>query len=80
VYDGRSGVSFPENFRIFRTYKGRKYSAIALNHMWLRPDTGDTYYSLNQLNTSIVGGSENVWNAWKYQDDDGTTKVINALR
>lgn len=79
--DLRNGVTFPRGFKIFRNYKGKRYEAIADNGQWNRQDNGAGYQSLNQLNTSIAAGAENVWNGnWRFIDEDGTEKSIGYLR
>lgn len=81
VYDTRNGVHFPEGFRIFRNYKRREYAAEARAGNWIREDTGSSYPTLNQLNSSIVAGMENVWNGnWKYRSSDGAIRSIAELR
>lgn len=79
--DSRNGVTFPRGFKIFRNYKGKRYEAIAENGQWNRQDNGSAYQSLNQLNSSIAAGAENVWNGnWRFIDEDGTEKSISYLR
>lgn len=81
VIDGRSGVHFPEGFRIFRTYKGRDYAAVATGGQWLREDNNVLYPSLNQVNASIAASAENVWNGtWKFRDAKGAIRPIADLR
>lgn len=81
VLDRRNNVQFPQGFEIFRTYKRKEYRAVAQDGNWLRLDTGELYPTLNQLNTSIATGTENVWNGnWKYKDESGTIHSIDALR
>lgn len=81
VYDSRNGVSFPEGFEILRTYKRKEYRAHARNGFWVRADNGSRYPTLNQLNSSIAAGAENVWNGnWKYRAPDGTLCSIGELR
>ena len=81
VFDSRNDVHFPQGFKTFRTYKRREYEAIAQDGTWLRPDTGQRYPTLNQLNESIAAGNENIWNGnWKYRTDDGAIRSINELR
>ena len=81
VHDVRNNVRFHRGFVTFRTYKRRKYEAIAQDSVWLRKDTGKTYPTLNQLNNSIVAGAENVWNGnWKYYTEDGSIRSIGDLR
>ncbi|QIE41171.1 hypothetical protein G5B39_03910 [Rhodobacteraceae bacterium SC52] len=80
-HDRRNNVHFPQGFEIFRTYKRKDYRAIAQDGNWLRLDTGDLYSTLNQLNTSIAAGAENVWNGnWKFKDESGTIHSIDSLR
>lgn len=80
-HDRRNNVHFPHGFEIFRTYKRKDYRAIAQDGNWLRLDTGDLYPTLNQLNTSIAAGAENVWNGnWKFKDESGMIHSINTLR
>ena len=79
--DRRNNVHFPQGFEIFRTYKRKDYRAIAQDGNWLRLDTGDLYPTLNQLNTSIAAGTENVWNGnWKFKDESGMIQSIDKLR
>lgn len=81
VYDARNNVRFAEGFEIFRNYKGKRYEAVAKGGVWLRKDTGVTYATLNQLNSSIVAGAENVWNGnWRFRDGNGVEKSIAMLR
>lgn len=81
VYDTRNDVHFPRGFAIFRTYKHRHYEAIAQDGVWVRKDNGERYPTLNQLNSSIAAGAENVWNGnWKYRDKDGSVQSIDRLR
>jgi len=79
--DNRNGVLFKKGFEIFRHYKGKKYSATAVNNSWLRQDNNSLFYSINQLNESIAAGNENVWNGnWKYKDKNGFVHSIDRLR
>lgn len=81
VRDHRNGIHFREGFEIFRAYKGRVYEAVATNGCWQRRDNWCLYPTLNQLNSSIVSGAENVWNGnWKFRDQDGEVKSIGSLR
>lgn len=81
VRDTRNGVRFPEGFRIFRNYKGREFIAEAKAGSWVRLDDGSSYPTLNQLNSSIAAGAENVWNGnWKFRDDTGKALSIGQLR
>lgn len=81
VNDARNGVHFVEGFEIFRTYKRREYAAQARGGVWVRSDNGQRYPTLNQLNSSIAAGAENVWNGnWKYRAADGSVRSIADLR
>jgi hypothetical protein len=81
VFDARNNVRFAEGFEIFRNYKGKRFEAVAKGGVWLRKDTGVTYATLNQLNSSIAQGAENVWNGnWKFRDSSGAEKSIATLR
>ncbi len=81
VHDTRNNVKFPEGFEAFRTYKRKEYRAVAQNGVWVRKDTGERFPTLNQLNTSIAVGAENIWNGnWKYRIEDGSIRSINYLR
>lgn len=80
VLDRRNGVHFPQGTLIVRTYKGREYAAIASSGLWLRQDNGIKYPTINQLNTSIVSGVENVWNGnWRFVEN-GVARSIDLLR
>ena len=81
VYDSRNRVHFPRGFRAFRNYKWREYVAVVEDGSWVRQDTGKTYRSLNQLNSSIAVGLENVWNGtWKFRSEDGSIQPLGVLR
>lgn len=81
VCDSRNNVRFDEGFVAVRSYKGREFKAIATNGKWLRQDTGEKFATLNQLNTTIADGNENIWNGnWKYRSNNGKLISINTLR
>jgi hypothetical protein len=81
VYDSRNNVRFDEGFEAVRSYKGQEFKAIATNGNWLRQDTGEQFATLNQLNTTITDGNENIWNGnWKYRSNNGKLISINTLR
>ncbi|MBG0811868.1 hypothetical protein IY145_21190 [Methylosinus sp. H3A] len=81
VHDDRNGVNFPEGFEIFRFYKRREYVAQSHGGAWIRKDNGKRFPTLNQLNSSIAAGVENVWNGnWKFRATDGSVKSIAELR
>jgi hypothetical protein len=80
-HDQRNGVEFPEGFEIFRTYKRREYKAKAHKGSWVRLDNNQRFATLNQLNSSIAVGAENVWNGnWKFRDTTGVIRSIGELR
>ena len=80
-FDSRNMVEFPPGFKINREYKGKQYSAEARDGVWVRLDNGRKFRSLNQLNSSIAAGAENVWNgSWTYIEADGRIRSINRLR
>lgn len=79
-HDPRYGVKLPHDFKIFRTYKGKKYYAQAIQGFWISSADGMGYGTLNELNTSIgIAGPENAWKAWFY-DDNGKTRPLSDLR
>jgi len=75
----RFGVTVPEGFEIFRTYKGTEYRATATDGKWLLKNTGDTYATLNQLSAAI-GGIENAWHRWYFRDENGRRELVDKLR
>jgi hypothetical protein len=78
--DPRFGITLPENFEIFRTYKSVRYSAKALNGKWVLSTTGEAFPSLNQLSRKVTGKVENAWNNWYYTDQFGKRHLIDRLR
>jgi hypothetical protein len=78
--DPRFGIELPEDFEIFRTYKGTEYRAKAVNGKWLLMSTGDMYPSLNQLSRAVSGNVENAWNNWYYLDKNGKRQLVRKLR
>ncbi|SRR5579885_492424 len=68
-HDPRYGVKLDPGFTIMRTYKGKHYTAKALNGFWLSSADGKMYATLNELNKSIgIEGAENAWKAWQYTE------------
>lgn len=81
VRDDRNGLQFDQGFEAFRFYKGERYVAVASSGQWHRPDTGERFATLNQLNASIVSGAENIWNGtWKYRDETEEVHPLSNLR
>lgn len=79
-HDSRNGVHFREGFEAHRIYKRHEYKAVASNGAWLRPDTGERFLSLNQLNRSFAVGPEDVWRVWKFRAPDGSIQPLDKLR
>jgi hypothetical protein len=81
--DATYGVLFAEGFEIFRTYKGRPYTARVTQGRW-RLDGGNSnhlgYNSLNQLSQAVIDGNENAWMFWFFKAPDGAPKRIAQLR
>ncbi len=80
LFDSRNEVFFPENFEIFRNFKGEEYRAVIKNEKWLNINTQMSYPTLNQLNQSLPVGNENAWRAWKFRISTGTVRSIDSLR
>jgi negative regulator of replication initiation len=78
--DPRFGIELPEDFQIFRVYKGIEYKAKAVAGQWLLMSTGDMYPSLNQLSFAVTKRPENAWNAWYYHDKRGKRRLMDTLR
>ncbi len=83
--DATYGIVFPEGFEIFRTYKGRPYTASVVRGRWrLGEDSGLAHTrphdSLNQLSQAVIDGNENAWMFWYFKAPDGTPKRIAELR
>jgi hypothetical protein len=78
--DPRFGIELPEDFQIFRVYKGIEYKAKAVAGQWLLMSTGDMYPSLNQLSFAVTQRPENAWNAWYYHDKRGKRCLVDTLR
>jgi len=78
--DPRYGVSVPENFEIFRSYKGKDFRALAKGGKWLLQNDNSLYPSLHKLSWAVVKGHENSWHNWKYRTLDGKEQFIHSLR
>mgnify|MGYP007061001839 FL=1 len=76
----RYGVAVPEDFRIYRVYLGKDYSARAKSGRWLLEQTGEIFPNLNQLSRAVTSGPENAWKNWFYIDRDGQRKAVDSLR
>jgi hypothetical protein len=68
-HDPRYGVKLDPGFTISRTYKGKHYTAQAVQGFWISSADQKGYPTLNELNKSIgIEGPENAWKAWQYTD------------
>ncbi len=80
-HDPRYGVKLDPGFTIFREYKGKRYTATAVQGFWLSSADGKMYGTLNELNKSLdIGGAENAWKAWHYDDKHGRRRPLSDLR
>jgi hypothetical protein len=80
-HDPRYGVKLDPGFTIFRDYKGKHYTATAVQGFWLSAADGKMYGTLNELNKSIgITGAENAWKAWQFDDASGRRKPLSDLR
>lgn len=77
--DSRFGVRFPENFEIFRNYKGTDYRARASGGKWHLDGHNQLFESLSALSSAIGAQTENAWLGWKYIDD-GKIRAIANMR
>jgi hypothetical protein len=81
-HDPRYGVKLDPGFTIFRDYKGRHYTATAVQGFWLSAADGKMYGTLNELNKSIgIEGAENAWKAWHFTESSSLRrKPLSDLR
>jgi hypothetical protein len=80
-HDPRYGVKLEPGFTIFRDYKGKHYTATAVQGFWVSSADQKGYGTLNELNKSIgIAGAENAWNAWQYTDASGRRRPLSDLR
>ncbi|MCE9508721.1 MAG: hypothetical protein K8R48_10490 [Alphaproteobacteria bacterium] len=79
-HDSKYNVSFPENFEIFRIYKGKKYTAKAVNGKWFLINNGQLYRSLNELSSTVGAKTENAWINWFYLDAYQNKRPVSYLR
>jgi hypothetical protein len=81
-HDPRYGVNLDPGFTIYRTYKGKEYTATAVQGFWVSSADRTGYPTLNELNKSIgVTGAENAWAAWQYDDKEaGRRRPLSDLR
>ena len=78
--DATYAIHFPAGFEIFRTYKGRLFSARVVEGRWMLDFDGRSYDSLNQLSQGVIDGNENAWNFWFCRGPDGKSQRIAELR
>ena len=77
------GIRFPKGSMIFRTYKGKSYTARVSSGSWILDGENKiirTLDSLNQLSQAVVDGNENAWKFWYYLTPDNKTRCISNLR
>jgi hypothetical protein len=79
LIDARSGVIFPEGFRVFRVYKGKPHEAIVQGGNWHLDGSPKPIRSLNVLSAAIGAKTENAWTGWRFERQ-GRIEFINALR
>src|ERR1700733_5435636 len=66
-HDPRYNVKLDPGFTIYRTYKGKEFTAVAVQGFWVSSADRTGYPILNELNKSIgITGAENAWAAWQY--------------
>ena len=80
LLDSRSGVLFPEDFEIFRTYLGVEYRARITSGKWVLENDGRAFQSLNELSRAIGAKTENAWLNWLYLDERGIRHPVSKLR
>nr|CAD6602918.1 hypothetical protein RTCK_01238 [Rhizobium sp. TCK] len=78
--DARYEVEMPENFEIFRVYKGTEYRARAIDGEFELLNTRKRYASLNKLSRAVTGNIENAWRNWYFTGKDGNRYLIEGLR
>jgi hypothetical protein len=78
--DARSGVLFPEEFEVFRTYLGVEYRARVTGGRWILRNDIRPFQSLNELSKAIGAKTENAWTNWHYLDAGGMRKLVSELR
>jgi hypothetical protein len=79
-HDPRFGVTVPNGFPIFRTYRGTEYAAQAIQGFWVLNVDGKGYGSLNELSRAIGIASENAWANWFFRDEKGRKRPLSDLR
>ncbi len=79
-HDPRYGVKVPSGFEIFRTYRGKRYTAQAIQGFWIFGETGLGYGTLNELSGAIGITNENAWANWFFLDEKGRRKPLTSLR
>jgi hypothetical protein len=78
IFNQMFDVHFPKGFEIFRTYKGKDYSAVVREGRWVMG--ARSYPSLFALSMAIIDSRENPWMHWKYRDTNGRVATISNLR
>ena len=62
--DAKHGVKLPVGFQIHRAFKGKEYTAQAIQGFWVSSHDGNGYPTLNDLSTAIGARGENAWWYW----------------
>jgi len=78
--DPRYDVEVPAGFKIFRTYRGKDYSAVARNGYWYSEMLNASFSTLNGLSEAIGIQHENAWANWYYVDDNGEKLSLSTKR
>jgi hypothetical protein len=81
--DTTYGIRFAKGSMIFRTYKGKPYTARVSHGCWVLDGSNKkkgVFYSLNQLSQAVIKGNENAWKFWYQITQDGETQCISDLR
>jgi len=79
LVDTRSGVTFPEGFKVFRNYKGTRYEAVVQDGQWYLNGNDEPVKSLNALSAAIGATTESAWKGWRFERD-GEVHSVNVLR
>ncbi|MEO0946221.1 MAG: hypothetical protein AAFY06_15555, partial [Pseudomonadota bacterium] len=78
--DMRNGVTFPEGFEVFRTYKKRLYRARIVNGQWQVFGLDGRFSTLNEISKAIGTSVENAWMNWLFENEEGKRMTVSELR
>jgi hypothetical protein len=79
ITDTRFGVAFPEGFQVFRTYLGQRHKARVERGAWRLDGDEAALSSLNELSRAIGAKTENAWQNWLFNTQEGP-RPVSALR